>query len=403
MDLESFERLRTDEGRRALGAAVELVRAGVGAVGAASSMRKAYDAGLVGAALTQAGLRQRAVGKFGADAEVMFFTPQGLEQATRAEVAEHRARELVKRWGKGAAGGLSVVDVCAGVGGDLVALARAGCRVDAVDIDPLTVAVARANVEALGLSASVRVADAESVDPGAYDVLFADPARRSSSRRTFDPNAYSPAWPVLVEMISRARRACLKLAPGIPYEFIPEGSDVEWVSFRGEVKEAVLWVSSGESAPVVTGERFARRATLLPEGDDLMATGVQAAVGPVGRYLYEPDGAAVRAHLVGEVAETVEGWLIDPQIAYITSDKRGHSPWVAGYEVQEVMPFSLKRLRAALRERGVGVVTIKKRGSAVDVEKLRKDLRMAGGNSIVVILTRIGDRPVAILATEMPH
>jgi hypothetical protein len=246
-------------------------------------------------------------------------------------------------------------------------------------------------LEALGLRASVRVADAASLDPGAYEVLFADPARRSSNRRTFDPRAYSPSWPVLMEMVRRARGACLKVAPGIPYEFIPEGAEAEWVSFRGEVKEASLWLGDGGI----------RRATLLPGGDTLVAKGVQAEVGAVGRYLYEPDGAAVRAHLVGEVAESVGGWLIDPRIAYLTSDVAVASPWVAGYEVEEVMPFSLKRLRAALRERRVGVATIKKRGSAVDVERLRKDLRLSGENTIVVILTRIGERPIAVLATEM--
>ncbi|GAA0387159.1 hypothetical protein Acor_25150 [Acrocarpospora corrugata] len=415
MDLESFGRLFTPEGRKALGAAVEL--AGADPVVAASSLRKGFDAGLVGAALTQAGLRRRAVVKFGVDAAAMYFTPHGLEQATRVEVAEHRAGRL-------RAGGLVVGDACCGIGGDLIALVRAGCQVDAVDLDPLTVAVARANVEALGLSAAVRVAGAESLDPGAYDVLFADPARRSSSQRTFDPNAYSPTWPVLMEMVSRARAACLKVAPGIPYEFIPAGADVEWVSFRGEVKEAVLWMDSAavggfaaeypakrfrdslerhSDSPENPGseERFGRRATLLPSGDELVATGTQAVVGAVGRYLYEPDGAAVRAHLVGEVAELVGGRLIDPQIAYLTGDTAAASPWVAGYEVLDVMPFSLKRLRAALRERRVGVATIKKRGSAVDVERLRKDLRLSGDNSIVVILTRIGERPTAILATEM--
>ena len=37
-----------------------------------------------------------------------------------------------------------------------------------------------------------------------------------------------------------------------------------------------------------------------PEGEPMMsitlAAGARADVGPVGRYLYEPDGAAIRAH-----------------------------------------------------------------------------------------------------------
>ncbi|MBO3747118.1 class I SAM-dependent methyltransferase [Streptosporangiaceae bacterium NEAU-GS5] len=384
-DLDAFRALLTPLGRQALAEAAEVI--GNDPVAAATRLRKTYDAALTSAALTQAGLRARAREKFGADAEVMYFTPHGLEQSTRAEVAAHRAARLAAL----RPGEVSVADACCGIGGDLIALARAGCRVDAVDLDPLTAAVAAANAAALGLSpqASVRTADAATLDPAAYDVLFADPARRSGRGRTFDPEAYQPPWPVVLAMIGRAKAACLKVAPGIPYEFIPQEAEAEWVSFRGEVKEAVLWMTEDR--------RITRRATLLPYGETLTATGAQAETGPVGRYLYEPDGAAVRAHLVGEVAEMIGGRLIDPQIAYLTGDDPIETPWASCHEVTEVMPFSLKRLRAALRDRRVGTLTIKKRGSAVDVERLRKDLRLSGGNAATVVLTRVGDRPIAIL------
>ncbi|MER6513103.1 class I SAM-dependent methyltransferase [Nonomuraea sp. NPDC001636] len=385
MDLDAFGELLTPRGQRALAEAAEL--AGTDPVAAATKLRRTYDAALTSAALTQAALRERAAAKFGADAAVMYFTPHGLEQSTRREVADHRARRM---------GAGRVIDACCGVGGDLLALARAGCEVDAVDLDPLTVAVASANADALGLAGRVRVrvGDAARVRPEEYDALFADPARRSGKGRTFDPMAYSPPWPVVLDLVARAPRACLKVAPGIPYEFIPEGAEAEWVSYKGEVKEATLWTGSQVG--------LARRATLLPGGHTLTATGVQAPVGPMGRYVYEPDGAAIRAHLVGEVAELIGGRLPDPMIAYITADEPGHTPWASGYEVDEVMPFSLKKLRAALRERRIGNVTIKKRASAIDIERLRADLRLSGENSVVIILTRILDKPSVIICNPLP-
>ncbi|MGW4799020.1 THUMP-like domain-containing protein, partial [Nonomuraea sp. NPDC004297] len=124
--------------------------------------------------------------------------------------------------------------------------------------------------------------------------------------------------------------------------------------------------------------------------------------GPPGRYVYEPDGAAIRAHLVGEVAELAGGRLLDPMIAYITSDVLVRTPWAAGYEVADILPFSLKKLRATLRERGIGNVTIKKRGSAIDIERLRSDLRLNGDKSLVIILTRIADKPSVILCKPIP-
>ncbi|MFG1618653.1 methyltransferase domain-containing protein [Nonomuraea wenchangensis] len=389
MDLDAFRQLLTSRGRQALAEAVELTATGADPVAAATRLRRTYDAPLTSAALTQAALRERARAKFGEDAEVMFFTPHGLEQSTRKEVAEHRARRLA---------GASVIDVCCGVGGDLLALARAGCTVTAVDIDPLTVAVARANAEALGVAdrVSVVVGNAGAVRPEDYDVLFADPARRTGRGRTFDPLAYSPPWPTVLDLVARADRACVKVAPGIPYSYLPESSEVEWVSYKGEVKEAAI-----RTGP---GMRSTRRATLLPGGHTLAAAGPEslAPVGALGRYIYEPDGAAIRAHLVREVADLVDGRLLDQQIAYIAADEPIDTPWAARYAVDEVMTFSLKKLRAALRERQIGNVTIKKRGSALDIERLRADLRLNGEKSAVIILTRIMERPYAFICDTSP-
>ncbi|WP_218671250.1 class I SAM-dependent methyltransferase [Microbispora sp. GKU 823] len=388
MDLDAFRMLITPAGRGALDEAVKILADGADPVAAASALRKSHPADLAAAALTQASLRRRAEVKFGPDAAVMYFTPHGLEQATRPEVAAHRATRI--RAAGGPEGGPAVLDVCCGIGGDLLALARAGCPVDAVDLDLLTAEIARANAAALGLSSlvGVRTGDAALADPGGYGLLFADPARRGARGRTFDPMAYSPTWPVVLDLVARAPAACLKVAPGIPYEFIPEGAEAEWVSYRGEVKEAAIWTGMGAGG---------RRATLLPSGATLTASGAEAETGPVSRYLYEPDGAAVRAHLVAEVAALVSGHLLDPRIAYVTSDRLVRTDWAPCYEVTDVMPFSLKRLRAALRERRVGAVTIKKRGSAVDVERLRKDLRLSGDDSAVIVLTRIEERPFALL------
>ncbi|MFD0655822.1 THUMP-like domain-containing protein [Thermocatellispora tengchongensis] len=407
MNLDGFLELLTSPGQLALARAEELTSRHT-PVTAASLLRRDHSAELVSAALTQAQLRARAAVKFGAAAARMYFTPDGLEQATRAEVAAHRARRLAGAAGASGAGGRGrVADLCCGIGGDLLALAAAGCAVEGFERDELTAAVARANIEALGLSgaATVRTAGAAEADPGRYDAVFIDPARRTSARRVFDPMAYSPPWPEVMEIAAAAPAACVKAAPGLPYEFVPEGAEVEWVSYRGEVKEAAIWLGAAvpEHAPEAGTGGFLRRATLQPSGVTLTGGGEprQAERGPAGRYLYEPDGAAIRAHLVAEVADIVRGRLLDPHIAYITGDEPVSTPWASCYEILEMMPFSGKRLRAALRERNVGTVTIKKRGSAVDIERLRRDLRLSGDESLVVVLTRIDDKPYALLCAPV--
>ena len=151
-------------------------------------LRRRYDATLVTTAVTQAALRHRAVAKFGADAERMYFTPDGLEQATRTTVSTHRAARVA-----GTQIG-TVVDLGCGIGGDLITMARAGLQVTGVERDPETAAVARANLAAFDLPGEVLIGNAETTDLTPYDMVFADPARRADGRRVFDHNAYSPPW-----------------------------------------------------------------------------------------------------------------------------------------------------------------------------------------------------------------
>ncbi len=353
----------------------------------ATRLRREHPAELVSAALGQARLRQRAAVKFGAeDAGRMFFTPNGVEQSTRASVAAYRARRLADL------GVTSVADLCCGIGGDAIALARAGIRVLAVDRDPLTAAVARANAEALGLAdlVEVREADVTEVDTTGYDAVFADPARRGGRGRIFDPEAYSPPLSWAVSAARRApRAAALKVAPGIPHEAVPEDAEAEWISDGGDVKEAVLWFGTAPGAV---------RATLLPGPRTLLSRGLpDPAVRPPGRYLYEPDGAVIRAHLVSEVADRVGGGLLDATIAYVTADALHSTPYATAYEITDHLPFNVKKLKALLRERGVGTLTVKKRGSAVEPEELRKKVKPQGPRSATVFLTRVAGAPAMLV------
>ncbi|MEU3446982.1 class I SAM-dependent methyltransferase [Streptomyces thermolilacinus] len=384
-DLADLEALLTDEGRGLLADLRHYDPAQELAI--ASRLRRDHPAALVSAALGQARLRQRAVAKFGADdAYRMFFTPNGVEQSTRASVAGHRAAVFARL------GVRSVADLCCGIGGDAVALARAGIAVLAVDRDPLTAAVARANAEALGLAGliEVRCADVTEVDTSAYDAVFVDPARRGGRGRIFDPEAYSPPLSWAVDTARRAPHAALKVAPGIPHEVVPPEAEAEWISDGGDVKEAVLWFGTAPGSV---------RATLLPSGAALAVPGPLPAppVRKVGRYLYEPDGAVIRAHLVAEVAARLDGGLVDETIAYVTADELRPTPYATAYVITDELPFNLKRLKALLREREVGTLTVKKRGSAVEPEEVRRRVKPKGPNAATVFLTRVAGAPTMLI------
>lgn len=377
--------LRSPDGESALAAADALDPSDP--LRAISDLRAAgHDHALSAAALTQSRLRGRAETKFGLDAHRMYFTPDGLEQATRSIVATRRAARFA------AAGARRLVDLGCGIGADLIAFARAGIDVTGVDLDPATTEVASANIDVLGLTDRARVvcADAISFDVSGFDAAFCDPARRSGGRRVFDPNAYSPPLSFLLDLADRVPLTAVKIAPGIDHALVPLGAEAEWVSVDGDVVEAALWFGALASAR--------HRATLLPSGVSMTGGGrTQGVAGPINAWLYDPDGAVVRSHLVAELADQLGGSLLDPAIAYLSSPSFVDTPFARAYQVIEVLPFSIKRLRAAMRERNVGRLTIKKRGFAMTPEQVRAQLRLSGSEELTVVLTRIGTAPTAIL------
>lgn len=388
VDLTTFERLLTDEGS-ALLAAADQRRADESDLALGTRLRRDHDAQLVAAALTQVGLRAQARNKLGADAARLWFTSDALQQATRGSVARLRAERLAT------SGASAVLDLGCGIGSDLVAFAGAGLRVRGVERDPLRAAMARANLAALGLDGEVVCADAADVSAGDDEVVFLDPARRDGRGRVFDPAAMSPPWSV-VEQALRGR-AVVKTLPGIPHSMVPVGVEAQWVSDGRDLVEACLW-----GAGLRLQDRAVRRATALPGPHQLTGEGEPGVVGEVGAWLHEPDDAVIRAGLVGELAARVGGHLIDPRIAWVSTDDPTDDPLARSFRVVEELPFREKQLKAALLARDVGTLTVKKRGVDVVPEQLVKRLKLKGSAPATVVLTRVADRAAAFLVEPAP-
>ncbi len=364
--------------------------------------RAGHSRDLVTAALTQSRLRTKAAHRWGsAGADLLtrlLLTPDGAEQATRPTVAALRA-ERYRQLGAGQ----QVADLGCGVGLDAIALAEAGLQVDAYDVDPVTAAVAAANAAATGHSEQINVTWADvtrssDVTTGRYDAAFADPARRRDGRRLFRPETWSPPLPWVLDlpMVNLG----VKVAPGLGHDHVRSDTEFAVISDSGDVVEAALYRGSLRDVGVT------RSAMLLPAKahlSDADLPTIPPPVNPVGQYLHEPDGAVIRAGLVAAVVDLVDGWLIDPHIAYISSHSAVVSPFVSSYRVIDVFPFALKRLRAYLRAESVGRVVIKKRGSAIDVDELHRSLRLdrSASEQRTLVLTRIGDDPIVAICERL--
>ena len=364
------------------------------AVVALDRLRKGgVDPELAALALTQARLRARAVAKFGEFARSMLFTEEGLQQATRLGVAARHAARFRDA-------GLTVVaDLGCGIGGDAMAFAGLGLGVRATDRDPDTAAIAAYNLASFP-TATVGIGDAEDADLGSVDGAWLDPARRNGARRLRDPADWSPPLDFAFGLDIPTG---VKLGPGIDRELIPAGWEAQWVSDAGEVVELAVWSGPlarpgvGRAALVVTADG-AHELTAPGDAED-------APVGALGEYLLEPDGAVIRARLIGDLARALgpTARMLHETIAYVTLDAEPRTPFGRAFRVLDVLPLDAKAVRRALAERGAGAVEVKKRGVDIDPAAFRRQLRLAGdpSRSAVVILTRVGERRRAILAERL--
>lgn len=334
---------------------------------------------VVSAAMTQSRLRSRARSKFGDFADGMLFTPTGLEQATRLVVAGLHARRYVR------AGVLRVADLTAGIGGDAMAMSALGLSVMAFETDEPTALIADYNLRHWPDTVVVHADSLDTVRDVDVDAIYADPGRRTSGgTRRNDPRDYEPPLDSLLALRDAYPALGVKAGPGIPHRAIPSDAEAEWVSVDGEVVEAGLWWG-----PLSAGN--GRAALVLRDGSAhrLANSGAKAEVGSIGDWLYEPDGAVIRAGLVADFALKIGGHLVDRTIAYVTAPAAQPSPFATGYRVLDNLAFGVKPLRAYLRARGVGRVTIKKRGTAVTPEGLRGALDLRGDNEATIVLTRV--------------
>lgn len=385
MDPAVARRLIGEEGASALAAAA--AHTDPGSLAAATALRRLVEPDLAAAALAQESLRRRARAKFGQVANRLWFTPDGLEQATRPVVARWRAARLAAR------GVRRIADLGCGLGIDALALAAAGLEVLAVERDETTAILAEANIRDFDRrregtptgaggragSVTVRHADATTVPLAEDQATFCDPARRTVTGRSWNVADFTPPWEFVTGLLARPAGACLKLGPGLPHRLIPDGVLAEWVSDRGDVVEASLW--SGHLAEP------GRAATLLPAGDRLMATPAAVSAGPVGRYLHEPDGAVLAAGALGALAEATGARRVHPEVAYLTTDDQVDSPFWTTFEVLEALPWREKELRRWVRDGGIGTLEIKKRGIEVDPAALRRRLRPRGPGQATIVIT----------------
>jgi hypothetical protein len=372
---------------------------------AARLLRKQISPVMSRLAIEQAELRHRGAEKFSM-APRMFFTRVGLEQATDEAVARYKASRFPAD--------VALADLCCGIGGDLMALARRGPTVG-VDRDSALARVAEANARVAGVTARVVAADVAGFSVAEFAGWHIDPDRRPDGKRTTHVAFHDPTPNVIAKLLGECPHAAIKLAPaaGLPDTRRDHAlgvswreAELEWISRKRECRQLVAWFGSLAQFPGM------RRATVVlndigDHGPIAVVTfegqgGLSIPVAPtIGCYVYEPDAAALAADLAGALAQRHGLQVVSAKAAYLTADSLLLTPFLGAFEVLEVLPYDAAKLNRWLRARSIGTVEVKKRGVEIDPARLQRELRGDGDDSATVLLCPIHDRVTAIVARRI--
>ncbi len=407
MDLQAFRSLQTELGREVLQTAQSLEPTENTYLTHFTTLSRSYPAELCRAALETAILRLDAKEKFPNPSQ-MFFTRAALEQATHWEVSHYHAQRYH--------GCDRLIDLGCSIGSDTFYLAGIA-PVTGIDLDPLRLSMAKTNLNVLkpAFETSFVQADLQqaiTIRPGRHTGLFFDPARRDRHHRAFSVANYQPPLSIVNQWLDQYPNLGIKISPGVKIDEVSGyRAEIEFVSRCGELKEALLWFGELKSAD--------RRATLLPGPHTFVAPkelqdtipGLGAInssyrqVLPISEplaFLIEPDATILRAGLVQALGVEIRAEQLDADIAYLTSDHEATTPFARSWKIDAWLPFNLKKLRAELRKRKIGKITVKKRGSPIQPDELIKLLRLQnhrdeGQAERILVLTHLRGRPIVIL------
>jgi SAM-dependent methyltransferase len=410
--LEDWLWITSAEAQGALKAVMQSTQAGTPLLQLIQSLRREHSVERAAMLVHQAELRRAAAEKFPLAAE-MFFTSKSLEQATDATIAYYKASRLEKFCDA------TIYELGCGTGGDLLAFMRGNQsrRIVAFEIEPATAQVARANVEAcskilsdgqLAANVAVRCEDFTQLDLTEWSrgkesaIWHIDPDRRPSGSRTTQWEFQNPSLEFMQKLWTTLPAGVIKGAPAAPLpENCPTDATREWISSRRECRQQVLWLGRTSFAPE---KHVATRVWTNPTGavESFSHIGIPGekaeSASEWKRYLYEPDPAVLAADLGGSLARDLELVQVIHDIPYFTADAMVSHPLLAGFEILEVLPWDLKRVKSLLAARNVGRIEIKKRGVDLLPEKIRPQLKLKGSEELTLFLTRHGEKIIAIVA-----
>ena len=410
-----FARLETADGRSLVERVGELGDPARPTPAELARLRKHADAELVARAIEVVAARRRASGKL-ASSETLWADRSGVEQASGTRVARYKAHAIAERT---AAQPTRLLDLCCGIGGDAIELARVfgAERVVAVDrdIDRVWCCSRNAGVESHRADVATWFAN----EGRGADLVHLDPARRvegqarsgQRARRSRLLDDLEPGRDFVELVASKARGLVLKLSPGLDrreLDTLPAG-ELEFVAEPVGLVQALLWLGELQGDADRRSVARIRAESLDAEADELDVlrysgrprVPTEVREGQASAFLVRADPLLERAELVGaRLAELgVRAAELWPGLGLLTSDEDRNDAWFDCERILDTIPARPRELAQWFAGRGARFAGLRSRGrvGSDEIRRVLKAFDDEHGEPVRVQLVRFGPAQRAIL------
>lgn len=313
---------------------------------------------------------------------------------------------------------IHIADLTGGFGADSYFMSRQFGRVDYVERNEELCRIAQHNFGLYAPNISVHNTDAETYlrDMSPVDVIYMDPARRDKNGgKVFRIEDCEPNLVALLPTLrDKAKVLLLKLSPMLDITAALRAlPDMEWdthvVAADNEMKEVLLVWRNAKTSPATNESTHNQRmrgqitAVNIVQGAadenepcclsmDYEAEQEAAAIWAdhIGRYLYEPNAAILKAGLYDYVSAH---WGIDklaPNTHLYTSDKQlPHFPGRVWEVCEPNTPVQQ-----------CNIVT---RNYPLTPDQLKKKLKVRDGGDLYIIAMRLGKKPMHVVAKRVDN
>lgn len=341
-------------------------------------------------------LRNKASEKFCKNEE-MFFTSVGLEQATNERISEHVSERFK--------GKKKVIDLTCGIGGNLIFLAKKVEKIIAVDNNEINLKCATLNSKIYGVDKKIKFILGDAFDNiiEDADAFFIDPSReregktKTRSILNSEPNILK----IIPEIFKVTKNLCVKISPAFDYKeinYLPEAPEIEIISEDNVCKVVLLWFGKFKTCD--------RRATCIIGNkiysyiNNPQKKIIKILVAPL-TYLYEPNKAIIKAHLIEEVAQEFGFNKINQQTSYLTSENiiNHKKELFRIFKIISSNKFSLKKIKNELKEKNIERINIITKRFPQKPEDIYKKIKIKEGGNWFLIITVFADEKYHYLFT----